>query len=282
MVEVLKTGFYDTIQDLGRIGFQDYGVPYSGVMDAYSAQQANLLLGNHLNAAVIESVMYGPQLKFSTTTCICITGADMNASLNGIAIKNNSVISVGQGDHLTFGKINYGFRTYIAILGGFKTEMLMNSRSMYSGITVTARLSKGDVLPIQKDRFIIDKSFTSLRTNRTHFDSTELQVFKGPEYDQLNSNQKDILFKQKFTINKDSNRMAYQFDERIENSLKDIITSLVLPGTVQLTPSGQLLVLMRDCQTTGGYPRILQLSEASVNRLSQKIFGSKIRLTCIK
>ena len=75
--------------------------------------------------------------------------------------------------------------------------------------------------------------------------------------------------------------MAYQLEDPLKNSLQPIITSLVLPGTIQLTPSGSLIILMRDCQTTGGYPRILQLSEASINRLAQKSTGDKVRFELI-
>ena len=93
----------------------------------------------------------------------------------------------------------------------------------------------------------------------------------------INNEQIIKLFNQEFTVFKENNRMAYQFQELVTNNLKDIITSLVLPGTVQLTPFGKLIVLMRDCQTTGGYPRVLQLKESSINLLSQKKVGDKIK-----
>lgn len=280
MVEIIKTGLHDTIQDLGRIGSQEYGVPFSGVMDSYSATLANTILGNDSNAAVIEAVMYGPKIKFQVNTTICITGAAMNAMLNSSPIKNNMIISVHKDDLLSFGKLAYGFRVYIAVFGGFLTETVMNSRSMYRGITSASKIEKGNLLAIKEDNHASKQSFSSVKIDKAHFYDTELDVFKGPEFDLLTSNQQNLLLNSDFTITKDSNRMAYQFEERLENSLDEIITSLVLPGTVQLTPSGQLLVLMRDCQITGGYPRVLQLTEASVNRLSQKVFGRKIRLKC--
>lgn len=282
MVEIIKTGFLDTIQDTGRIGFQEYGVPFSGVMDRYSAAVANAILGNDSNAAVIESVMSGPQLKFHTNTTICITGAQMNAKLNGNLIKNNTANSVQKGDLLTFGKIEYGVRVYIAISGGCLTEMVMNSRSMYRGITSKSKLEKGDRIKIKGDNLASKKSFSTVKIDKTHFYDSELEVFTGPEYDFLTPEQKDLLLNTDFKITKDSNRMAYQFEERLENSLSGMLTSLVVPGTIQLTPSGQLLALMRDCQITGGYPRVLQLTEGSINQLSQRLFGKKIRFKCIK
>ena len=284
MVEVLKTGWFDTIQDSGRFGHQDYGVPVSGVMDASSAALANSILANDKHCAVIESVITGPQLKFCIPTKICISGAHMSAKLNTVDIKLNTVISVKAGDILSFGRLIYGCRTYIAVLGGFLTERIMGSRSMYDGVTSNFRLFKGDKLSVSE---VFNKKritegcnsevLSSVKINSNHFQTDELKVFYGPEFEQLNLKQQRFLNDTEFTISKDSNRMAYQFNELLNNTLDAMITSLVLPGTVQLTPSGQLIILMRDCQITGGYPRVLQLSENSINVLSQKFLGQKIK-----
>jgi biotin-dependent carboxylase-like uncharacterized protein len=281
MVEVLKSGLYDTIQDIGRIGVQDIGVPFSGVMDSYSSSLANSILGNSQDYAVLECTITGPKLKFHADTMICITGAQMHPTLNGLPIKNNIAISVNTNDILGFGKLESGCRTYIAVLGGFLTELKMGSRSMYQGITMCFRLQKGDILPISEVKNDKGPTFVSIKINENLFQSQVLEVFKGPEFDKLSIKEQALFCGQEFTISKDSNRMAYQFNECFENSLDPIITSLVLPGTVQLTPSGQLIVLMRDCQTTGGYPRVFQLTEIALNRISQKFFGEKIRLKCI-
>ncbi|MCB0382469.1 MAG: allophanate hydrolase subunit 2 family protein, partial [Psychroserpens sp.] len=109
----------------------------------------------------------------------------------------------------------------------------------------------------------------------------EIEVFKGVEFYSLSEAAQALLFSTEFTVSNKSNLMAYQVDETITNTIEPIITSSVLPGTVQLTPSGTLLFLMRDAQITGGYPRVLQVAETSINRLSQKIFGEKFRLKCI-
>ena len=108
------------------------------------------------------------------------------------------------------------------------------------------------------------------------FGLNDIEVLKGPEFELLTKKQQKQLLSNKFTISKDNNRMAYQLVEILANNIKPIITSLVLPGTVQLTPSGKLIVLMRDCQTTGGYPRVLQLKEYSIDVLSQKLAGKNI------
>jgi len=276
MVEVLKAGLYDTIQDLGRLGFQEFGVPISGVMDRYSATLANSILGNPSGVAVLESVVVGPHLKFGHETAICLSGADMSAKLNDLEIKTNAVYRVHKGDTLKFGTCNYGCRSYLAVLGGFQTETQMGSRSMYKGVTASYKLNKDDVLPISKISNYAGNSLSSVKIDKNHFEVCELEVFKGPEFEKLEVIEQQKLYNTRFSVSAASNRMAYQFDETLDNSLKDIITSLVLPGSVQLTPSGKLIILMRDCQTTGGYPRVLQLSEKSINGLAQQFISSKI------
>ncbi|WP_298899171.1 biotin-dependent carboxyltransferase family protein [uncultured Psychroserpens sp.] len=282
MIEVLKAGLLDTVQDSGRLGSQEFGVPFSGAMDNYSYALANSILGNPSDAAVIESTIVGPKLKFHADTSICITGAQMHPAINGNAVRNNIEISVKVNDVLSFGKKEYGCRIYIAVAGGFQTKKVMNSRSMYNGITDDVKLKKGDILPIVGRHYVDSKMFSSIKVDKTHFYNESIEVTIGPEYEKLDTHLKELLVNQEFTISVNSNRMAYQFNETLHNSLEGIITSLVLPGTIQLTPSGQLIVLMRDCQITGGYPRILQLTEASINVLSQKFLGDMIRFKRIK
>lgn len=281
MVKVIKPGFFTTIQDLGRFGFQDYGVPISGSMDQYSAQFANALLNNDKNDAVLEITMSGPTLHFDCHTIICISGADLSPTLNGKAIKLNTIITIKPNDVISFGKLNSGFRSYLAVKDGFQSEIKLNSRSMYKNVTSKYKIELNDVLQINEILSIESSKYASLKFNTILFDINYLEVFKGPEFELLTPNQKQKLFDQEFTISNLNDRMAYQLEEPFENSLTPIITSLVLPGTVQLTPSGNLIVLMRDCQTTGGYPRILQLKETSINCLAQKFKGQKIRFQLI-
>jgi len=101
---------------------------------------------------------------------------------------------------------------------------------------------------------------------------------KGPEYGLLDNNHLENLFFKEFSVAKDYNRMGYQFEEKIKGHKLSMLTSATLPGTVQLTPSGKLIVLMKDGQTTGGYPRILQLSDKAISTLAQKKFGDKVTL----
>jgi allophanate hydrolase subunit 2 len=218
----------------------------------------------------MEITMIGPTLKFNAETTISITGADMSPSLNGERINLFKPYIIKNGDILSFGKLKAGLRTYLSVLNGFKTKKIMNSRSMYANITEEFRISKGDKLKIESK--INSNNTISLNDfdYLNHFKGPYIEVYKGPEYEKLSIKQQTNLFNKKFTVSNKNNRMAYQINETIENNLDSIITSLVMQGTVQLTPSGKIIVLMRDNQTCGGYPRILQLKESSISKLSQK------------
>ena len=275
MVEVLKPGFYTTVQDLGRFDYQHYGVPVSGVMDRYSAGLANALLNNTKNAAVLEITMTGPKLRCNGDTLMCISGADISPRINSDAVKLNLVIAVKSGDLLSFGKLRFGFRCYLAVSGGFKSPKVMNSRSMYNDITPSSLVSEGDTLEISDNCPKMEIPLASIKIKTDLFSSKELDAFRGPEFDLLSKSQQGQLLSREFTIAKENNRMAYQLEETLANTLEPIITSLVLPGTVQLTPMGKLIILMRDGQTSGGYPRVLQLKESDLDVLSQKHVGHK-------
>ncbi|WP_136481278.1 5-oxoprolinase subunit C family protein [Cognatitamlana onchidii] len=277
MVRVIKAGILSSIQDMGRMGYQNLGIPYSGAMDAKAALMANAVLGNKSNDAILEMTMTGDTLKFECETLICLTGAFMSPKLNQKSIVNNKVVEVRSGDVLSFGALKTGFRTYLAVKGGFQSEKVLGSRSMYSGITDTFKLKKGAQLSLNSYAKGSGIKYAGVKVNDSYFNSQTIRVYKGPEFYLLSEAQQHKLMSHVFTISKHNNRMAYQLNELLDNSLDQIITSPVLPGTVQLTPSGNLIVLMRDCQTTGGYPRVLQLTEAAINTLAQKYTGQTIQ-----
>lgn len=276
-IEVLNPGLFSTIQDRGRFGFMKFGVPVSGVMDKYASKICNLLLGNQPDAAVMEITLQGPQLKFHCTTNICLSGADLNAQINGTSVKRNELLQVHEGDVLKFGKRESGFRAYLGVAGGFNTEMSMHSRSWYDGITESSTLEKGMRLPVQDSSLKARSTFSGIKVQEDYLSENLIEAFAGPEFDQLSEEQQENLFSEQFSLESSSNRMAVRLKENFQNELQAIITGPVLPGTVQLTPGGNLIVLMQDCQTTGGYPRVLQLSEYGKQVLSQKIPGEKIQ-----
>lgn len=275
-VEVLNPGIFSSVQDLGRFGFMAYGVSESGVMDSYAAQLANLLLKNPKDAAVLEVTLLGPKLQFSDFATIAITGGDLSPQINGKQVENNHILQLEAGDILSFGKRNIGCRAYLAIAGGFLTEKVFNSRSWYDGITSYCKLEKGMKLPYINSEQKEGSGHSSVKPGE-YLTTSSIEAFPGPEFFLLEEQQKRQLQIQPFHIGKNNNRMGIQLADPLNNSLKPILTGPVLPGTVQLTPSGTLIVLMKDGQTTGGYPRILQLTEAGINSMAQKVMGDKIQ-----
>lgn len=281
-IEVIATGLYSSIQDRGRIGFRKYGVPTSGVMDEQSATMANHLLNNKASAPVMEITMTGPKLLFSNPTLIAITGADVSPKKNDESIECNKVIAMNAGDLLSFGALRYGLRCYLAVKGGFQTSFVMNSYSYFYGVTSDKMIAKGDQLQIMPHAST-QHHFAGIKPDESFFSSPGLLCTKGPEFELLSPEHQQEIFENQFTVSQDNNRMGYRLDSPLLQypSNYNMLTSSVLPGTVQLTPSGKLIVLMKDCQTTGGYPRILQLTQQGINKLAQKKAADRISFELI-
>jgi biotin-dependent carboxylase-like uncharacterized protein len=275
MLKVRRAGFFTSIQDQGRFGFRHIGVPVSGVMDAYSASIANTLLDNPEDAAVMELTMTGPTLEFEHPTYLAISGADLSPKLNEQAIRINQVHKVAKGDIISFGKLLFGFRAYLAVKNGFGTGVYMKSRSFFRPVTPLHTIRDQMEIPIESVREY-EARISSVSPEPFHKEH-ELEVYRGPEYDMLSDRQLEAIFAGDFTIAKENNRMAYQLQETIPGHQTSMLTSATLPGTVQYTPAGKLILLMKDGQTTGGYPRILQLSSTAICILSQKKYGDSIK-----
>jgi len=280
MLKVIHPGFFTTIQDNGRFGYRDKGVPVCGSMDHYSSSIANSLLENKETDAVMEITMTGPKLEFHTSSFFAITGAEMSPTLNGIPVNSYEVHKAREGDVLSYGKLINGFRSYLAVKGGFLTDIKLMSRSFYQPITDENCIKERMEIPIETHTEYTPK-ISHMKSEAFHKEH-ELLVYKGPEYNLFTNDQLKLLFKNKFTIAKENNRMAYQLEELIGAHSYKMLTSATLPGTVQLTPAGKLIILMRDGQTTGGYPRVLQLANKSIAILAQKKFGDKITFHPVK
>lgn len=276
MIKVVSTGFYTSIQDSGRIGFRNQGVPASGYMDCVSANLANLLVNNVTDCALLEITMSGPKLEFLEEHHIAITGADMQPNINGVLIPNNCLVEVQKNDILSFGNLQKGLRAYLAVGGGIDSSIKLNSRSQFYPITNKATIVKGDCLNIRNKPNRTNLSMNASVTDKSAFyDSDQIQVTKGPDFELFQEAEISQLFTNAFSVSNNNNRMGYQLNELLLNHNKSIITSQVMPGTVQLLPSGKLIILMKDGQTTGGYPRILQLTELAISILAQKKVGDK-------
>ncbi|WP_419211257.1 biotin-dependent carboxyltransferase family protein [Maribacter sp. X9] len=274
MLKVLKAGFYTTVQDAGRFHYRNKGVPVSGVMDEMTVFKVNSLLENEISAAVLEITMTGPTLVFEEETYMALGGAEMSATLNNLPIQNYKVYQIEVGDILSFGHLNKGFRAYLGVRGGFTSKEILGSKSYFKPITKENRLQDKDIVPYAYNKLFQPK-ISEIKVD-SFLDDSVLIVSKAPEFELLTDKQLEEIFSKQFTVAHENNRMAYQIKETITPHEISMITSATLPGTVQLTPSGKLIVLMKDGQTTGGYPRIVQLTDKSICILAQKREGDLV------
>jgi allophanate hydrolase subunit 2 len=203
----------------------------------------------------------------------------MNPALNNNPIANNKVYRVKEKDILSYGRLDKGLRSYLAIKGGLQTKKVLGSRSYFKAITAVDHVADHTEIPYGPCASFEPK-ITEMQLE-ARFDEKVLQVAKGPEYDLLLDRQLEKIFGNEFKVAKDYNRMAYQLIETVAEHSINMLTSATLPGTVQLTPSGKLIILMKDGQTTGGYPRILQLTDDAIALLSQKKMGDSISFKLI-
>tara|TARA_B100000989_G_scaffold278953_1_gene241165 strand:- start:1435 stop:2271 length:837 start_codon:yes stop_codon:yes gene_type:complete len=276
MIKIIKPGLFTTVQDNGRYGFRNIGIPYSGFMDKQSAWTANLIVNNKIEESLIEITLKGPTLLFNDNYTISITGGDFSPLINDLPVKMYEPVNVKLGDKLKINDTKSGARCYLAISGGIDVKKLFGSKSFFNNISESYQLKKGDEIKISNNLSsnVLKKTILNFKVSKL------LNVFKGPEFNLLNTKSKKYLFKTKFTI-RANNRMAYNLEEKLPVRLKSIVSSPVLPGSVQLTPSGKIIILHRDCQTSGGYPRILQLNKKSLNHLSQLKSNEKIKFNII-
>lgn len=278
-VKIIHPGLLTSIQDFGRNGYAKYGIPKSGVMDSYAAKIANLLVGNKQEDAVMEITMLGPILEFDKDALLVLVALKANVFLNDKNIELLKPFKVKSGDRLQIKQITSGVRLYLAISGGFQSELKLSSRSMYASVTNSSVIKKGDVIKTETYTGVKKLTNAQLKYDMEFYATKTLEVYPGPEFEELSIDLKTKLLEYTFHVSKNNSRMAYQLEETLENNLKPILTQPVLPGTVQFTPAGNIIILMRDAQTTGGYPRIFQLTKESINLLSQKRQGDKIEFT---
>ncbi|MBC7903528.1 MAG: biotin-dependent carboxyltransferase family protein [Gemmatimonadaceae bacterium] len=283
-ISIIKPGILDTIQDSGRPGYADWGINPGGPMDTYAATLANLLAGSEKNAAVVEVHFPAPQILFRKQSLIALTGGDFQPTLNDIPLPLCQPVVVKENTILHFPSYRSGARCYLAIEGGFATDKWLGSRTtnLNAGATgLTGRkLAKNDELSCgpgkklsanlraETDAAILPwRADTANCYNNVH----EISCVPGNEWGLLDWESKKCWEETNFIIHPSSDRMGYQLkNEPLKMSNKfQMVSTGVSFGTIQLLPNGQLVVLMADHQTTGGYPRIAHVVSAHLPKLAQ-------------
>lgn len=287
---ILKGGLLDTLQDQGRWGYASWGVNTGGAADTFAASTANLLLGNPLDEGVLEMHFPALQLRFEKETWFALSGANFSPALNGFEIPLNRPVQAYANDVLVFRKHQWGARCYLAIQDGLGGSQWLGSRSTQLKLPdlglLGRKLKEGDQIPyaglssklFQKGP---NQWFASIEKNYENLN--ELRVLPGREWDWLDASTQNQILLEEFRILPQSDRMGYRLSASAvaPSFKKEMISTGVRFGTVQLLPSGQLIVLMADHQTTGGYPRLVEVITADLSKLAQLKQGDCFRFKMI-
>lgn len=300
-ITVNRPGLLTSIQDLGRYGFQKYGVIVSGAMDRNSLRIANMLAGNKEGNGVLEITLMGPSLLFEEDTLIALTGADMSPEIDGEAVPLWRPVYVKKGSVLDFKACRTGCRTYLALAGGFALEEVMNSQSTYlrgeMGGYKGRALKAGDQLEAKEMSPWASKLFHELKakagTRSFLTPSWQVQVdsfvsmkknpviraIRGGEFDRFTKESQTRFFEHSFRITPKSDRMGYRIEGpalQLEQPF-ELLSEAVAYGTVQVPNDGNPIILLADRQTTGGYPKIAQIATVDLPVIAQLKPGENIR-----
>lgn len=286
-LKIIRAGLLDTVQDDGRYGYQHLGINPGGAMDRFSASLANALLGNELAAPVIEMHFPASAFLFDGPCVVCLTGADFTPTVNGVSVPHHQPLFINGGAVLKFDAPKTGTRCYLALLNEWRLPKWLNSYSTNlkaaAGGYKGRKLMKGDELrfaslPLSQTD---TGAFVALpwRYNQPVYKSNDIGFLLGNEWTWLDTKSQTALLNNRFTITTVSDRMGYRLQGEAlhQRRRESLISSAVSFGTMQLLSSGQLIVLMADHQTTGGYPRIGHVITAHLSTLAQMKPGEELK-----
>lgn len=298
-LSILHPGLLTTVQDLGRPGYQQAGVPVGGALDALALRVANLLVGNDESAAGLEITLRGPRLRFDAGGLLALTGADLSPTLNGRPLQLHRPTWAPAGAELAFGAPRAGCRAYLAVAGGVAVVPVLGSRATYLRAGLGGwhgrALRTGDTLPIGTPSSTSQQLLLQLTKNPLAGPqagwtpgpqlcpaprrSPIVRAVRGPEYGQFAAASQRAFWEEPFAITAAADRMGYRLQgpALVRLTGEELLSSAVTHGTVQVPPGGQPIVLLADRQTTGGYPRLAQAVTADFGALAQAAPGQALR-----
>ena len=276
LCKVNSPGFFTTVQDSGRFGFQRFGVPVSGAMDEHAFAAANLLAGNKPTDACLEVTMRGPDLLFLNDAQIAIAGAVFSAAINGQEVPCWETLRVHRGDLLAFGPSQAGCRAYLAVRGGIDVPIVLGSRSTYVrgsfGGFLGRRLKTGDVLESPQHVAQLTSGFSMPPELIPEYErDLTVEVVLGPQTEYFTEQGLTTFLSCVYEVTAEADRMGYRLEgAEVEwRDMGDMISDATIVGAVQVPRDGKPVILMRDTQTTGGYPKIATVTTPDVSRLGQ-------------
>jgi len=280
---VLTPGGYTTIQDQGRFGYQQMGIPVCGVLDAFAFHAANLLVANFRNAAVMEITVMGPRLEIIAEADLAVTGAEIGMTLNDQPIEVWKSFSVKPGDILDIQQVQSGCRAYLAVNGGIDVPEVMGSRSTYVGGNMGGyhgRLLKaGDVIKCGRAKRLPRMRQTPSDMIPSYPSEIVIRAIPGPQ-DDFFLEGLDVIFHSDFMVSTKADRMGYRLQgpkvEIRKGMPKSIISEPTMPGGVQIPPDEQPIILMVE-QSVGGYTKIVTVISVDLSKVAQATPGDTIR-----
>ena len=272
-----------TVQDSGRWGYQGFGTPVAGAMDIKAYKVANMLVGNKDGQAALEFTMMGGEYEFTQDAFASITGANMNATLDGEPVANWSAFKVAAGSRLQFTFATAGCRAYLAVAGGIDVPLILGSRSTHTrskaGGLEGRALKAGDELPIGSADIAKSQPLTLSAELIPAMDTqVSLRVLLGPQDEDFTAAGIQTLFSNTYKVTSEADRMGYRLEgEIIEHATKaDIVSDALCQGAIQVPAHGMPIIMMADRQTTGGYTKIGSVISADLRLLAQVKPGDSV------
>ncbi len=274
---MIAGGLLSIVEDFGRFGLNDKGITNSGVMDEYAYIILNKLLRNPPNTNCIEITLGGLKLEVDDTCAIAVSGADANFSINSKKGDIWKTHNLKKGDLLEFGFAKKGARIYLGVKGGFDIKQELGSNSVTIKENIGTNLKSGDKLKFLDNSFdgyniCLKKEFIP-----SYEDNLTLRVILGYQENYFDEEQIESFFNQAYKISSQNNRMGYRLESKpIKCKIDGIISEGISFGAIQIPKDGQPIILLKDRQTIGGYPKIGSVLPIDCFKLSQLKAGNFI------
>lgn len=289
-IRIHEPGMQTLVQDSGRRGYQQYGMPVSGVMDAYAHRIGNMLVGNEELAAVLEVILLGPKLEFLSDCVFAVTGGNLQPRINGDPAPMWKSIYAEKGDILSFAGLKTGCRCMIAFSGGIEVPDVMGSKSTYIkgkiGGVEGRPLKAGDELKIgiPSDRLhLLKNKSLDYQWVPIYGADMVLRVVMGPQADSFTEAGIRTFLTETYTVSNECDRMGYRLEgESIQHVAGgDIISDGITMGAIQVPGQGTPIIMMADRQTTGGYTKIGAVVRPDLWKVAQAKPGDRILFEAI-
>lgn len=288
---ILRAGFLTTVQDLGRIGSREFGVSVGGALDQQALRVANLLVGNDEGAAGFEITLGGARIRFEDNRAIAWGGGDFEVVAASVSVPPAHVATVEAGREISLHQAKAGCRCWLAVSGGLDVPVVLQSRStdlraQFGGWEGRA-LRDGDVIPLGaissggvKTSDPVSSWSAPLEWTKTARPSYALRFVRGADWDRFNDSTVQRFTSETFTVSADSDRMGARLEgpPLPPKEIGDLVSEAVAPGTIQVPPGGQPIVLLGDCQTIGGYPKIAHVITVDLPLAAQLRANDQVRL----